>query len=132
MDRSKVSLVLASQAPKKLAEFYSFVMDAEISPGLSEKHWLVIHPDGLSLQIYQPSQNSTLRPKAKGLALCIQGKCCKTPLIRLEEFVVDLVSRGAEMIESPKIEFFGAECWMSDPEGNCFLIMFPFNSTLAN
>ena len=42
-----------------------------------------------------------------------------------------LILLGAELIESPRLDFFGAEAWMKDPEGNQFLLLVSSNGDLV-
>ena len=127
MIESGISFVLASEAPKKLAEFYAFAMNAEVHPGLSDLHWLIVHPDGTRMQIYYPSQSRPLPKRGRALALCITGPSSIDPIASLEEWSLKLISRGAIVVEEPRLESFGAEAWLSDPEGNDFLILVPTN-----
>jgi hypothetical protein len=48
-----------------------------------------------------------------------------TPLPTIEKWVGVLISRDAKLAQEPTVEPFGAEAWMTDPEGNYFLIYVP-------
>jgi hypothetical protein len=46
-------------------------------------------------------------------------------LIELEHHVSHALSLGASVVEPARLEPFGAECWMNDPEDNAFLVLIP-------
>tara|TARA_Y100001968_G_C19272781_1_gene675121 strand:+ start:361 stop:741 length:381 start_codon:yes stop_codon:yes gene_type:complete len=123
MKRSEISWVLGSDDPKKLAEFYALAMDSEIQPGLSSKHWIVVHPNGIKIQIYSPSSKKITFPKGRNFAPCLYRKSLRNPVVTIQEWVSDLISIGASVSENIKKEPFGYEIWMMDPENNHFLLI---------
>jgi hypothetical protein len=46
-------------------------------------------------------------------------------LIELDYHVSHAIGLGASVVEPARLEPFGAECWMNDPEGNAFLMLIP-------
>ena len=127
MSSPQLSLVIASRNPKKLSEFYAFATNGDVTPGFNEDHYLVIHPCGLNLQVYRPSKRNLLREKGRALSLCLQQAPSSNPMSTISEWVTSLISRGAAVFEQPKLELFGAESWLIDPERNYFLIVVPRN-----
>ena len=127
MSSLKVSLVIASMKPEKLSEFYAFATNGDIKPGFNEDHYLIIHPCGLNIQVYRPSERRTLSEKGRASSLCLQQAPSDKPISAISEWVKNLISRGAVVFEQPKLESFGAESWLIDPEGNYFLIVVPRN-----
>ncbi len=125
MSQIHVGYVLASKCPSSLAEFYSFAIGEEILSGVNDEHFCVFHPAGLKLQIYRPSRKHTFPIRGKASALCIWRETCDNPLEVLVEWASSLVSKGGNIVEEPRMESFGAEAWMEDPEGNYFLICIP-------
>ena len=125
MNRMKISSVLASQAPKSLARFYAFVMDAQMQEGLNDDHWVLASNQGQIIEIFRPSRNKPFTLRGRVFALCIHGKSSLDPLSSIRVLIADLISKGAFLIEEPKLELFGAESWLADPEGNQFLLVVP-------
>ncbi len=125
MTSLEISLVLASQDPKKLAEFYAFVINGEVHLGFNNKNYRVLSQNGLIIETYLPSQQKPLPSKGKASSYCFKGLPSKNPLIKIKEWCSELINQGAIVVENPVIESFGAEAWMADPEGNHFLILIP-------
>ena len=48
-----------------------------------------------------------------------------SPLLVIGDWLNCLISKGAFIVEQPIIEAFGAEAWMTDPEGNYLLVVVP-------
>ena len=125
MSSLQVSLVIASKKPKKLSEFYAFATNGYVKPGFDEDHYLIINPSGLKIQVYRPSQRKPLPDKGRASSLCLQHAPSIKPLSIISEWATSLIKRGATVFEQPKLESFGAESWLIDPEGNYFLIVVP-------
>ena len=125
MSQSKAKLVLASVNPSQLADFYAFAMDAEIYIGLNDSHFSLINTEGFEMQIYKPSRAMTHPEKGRALSLCLQGAPSNNPLVVLKAWTRRLESKGASIISAPRVEHFGAEVWMLDPEQNAFILFVP-------
>ncbi len=125
ISRLEISLVLEARLPRELAEFYSHVMDAEIRQGVSSNHWCLLAPNGIKIQIYRPSTSKPPSIKGKAMAPCVAAKASSNPLEALSEWSLALEEKGAKVIDAPRLEAFGAESWLSDPEGNSFLLVVP-------
>ncbi len=125
MPSIELSFIFASNKPKKLAEFYSFALQAEIQRGISKDHWFISNPHGIKIQFYLPSRNRQTLTALNSMGLCLQGAASADPLVAIEQWSELLASKGALSTERARLESFGAESWMKDPEGNAFLLLIP-------
>ncbi len=125
MARIAAKLVLASLRPSVLAQFYAYAMDSEIKPGLNNSHFLVVNTEGFEIQIYKPSQYRSWPKRGRALSLSLQALPSNQPVLTLNDWVRNLKSKGAKLITEVRLEFFGAEAWVADPEGNAFLLVVP-------
>ncbi|MEX0588129.1 MAG: VOC family protein [Cyanobium sp.] len=118
------SIVLAADAPAQLAGFYANLLNTEPQQGMGPKHWRLAWPGGGFLEIYAPSR-SRPQPRQQGrLAICLQrhanGGDAAAMLKQLIEAATGL---GATQLDPPRLESFGAEAWLLDPEGNRLLLL---------
>ncbi len=125
-NKFQISWVLEACRPKELAWFYSKIFFGEIQEGKTNNHWLVLCPNGIKIQIYRPSFSRDTSIKGRAMAPCLEAVASSNPLTALHKLIFTLEEMGAVLLEEPKIEDFGAESWMADPEGNAFLILVPF------
>lgn len=118
------SLVLAADDPAALVRFYGALLAEQPQPGLSERHWRLPWPAGGWLEIYAPSRQRP-QPRQQGrLALCLQRMAGSAgPAASLEAWVAAALAAGAAALEPPRLEPFGAEAWLMDPEGNRLLLL---------
>ncbi|WP_231597902.1 VOC family protein [Synechococcus sp. CBW1002] len=118
------SIVLAADDPAGLARFYGALLEVEPQPGLSGTHWRVAWPAGGWLEIYAPSRSRT-QPRQPGrLALCLQRQSDGTGAVAvLNAWITAALGLGALLQEPPRVEPFGAEAWLLDPEGNRLLLL---------
>ena len=120
---TSLSWVLAAKNPQALAEFYAQALGCTCRSGLSDQHWRVSLPTGGTLQIYRPSR---LRPwpiRGAALAPCFQRVGSDHPETELGHWIEQLEALGAKRREAARLESFGAECWMEDPEEQPFLTL---------
>ena len=117
--------MLASQKPERLAEFYAFVLDAEIKRGLNFHHYWVLAQSGVKIQIYLPSRNCLRAMKGRSFSLCLTARASNDPISTIGELSSQIILKGASVLEEPRKESFGAEMWISDPDKNDFLILVP-------
>ncbi len=125
MSSIQISLVVASKHPRKLSEFYAFATNGELLPGENDQHWRVVQRNGISLHFYKPVTNRPWPNRGRAASLCLEKAASVEPLWAVNQWIESLVSRGATVDQQPKVELFGAESWMTDPEGNNFLIFVP-------
>ncbi len=118
------SLVLAADAPARLAAFYAGLLQTPACPGLSESHWRLAWPGGGLLEIYRPSRQRPLDHGAGRLALCLSRQAAGADALSdLQPWYDRVLTLGALAQEPPRRESFGAEAWVADPEGNRLLLL---------
>jgi hypothetical protein len=117
-------VVLAADDPALLAGFYATLLGTRPQPGFSASHWRLPWPGGGLLEIYAPSRRRP-RPRGEGrLALCLVRSAGEArPLEVLSTWHQEVVALGAQAVELPRQESFGAEAWLADPEGNRLLLL---------
>ena len=116
----EVALVLAADDPQALATFYAALVGASPMAGLSAAHWRVLLPGAGWLELYRPSQARPQPPQRGRLAVCLR---CSGHPSALEAWLAQAISLGAQQLDTPRIEPFGSEVWMLDPEGNGLLLL---------
>ena len=121
----ETSFVIASSHPRELAKFYANVHQVEFHKGFSSSHYELKLSNGLKMMIYSPSQIKSFPLRGRATAICFQKGPSSNPLQILEEWILSLTKAGGNIVEKPNNEEFGAEAWISDPEGNDFLIFVP-------
>ena len=60
---------------------------------------------------------------------CLRRPPNQDPLSTLLEWLERATDLGAVVNEEPRLESFGAEAWLNDPEGNALLLLVPVKST---
>ena len=119
-----ISFLIASSNPSELADFYALVCNGQLSKGLNSKHYLITYRQTNKIQIYKPSaERWPIHSTSSALALCFEKEARLEPLTKLKEWCEEIVAHGASVLEEPRDEFFGAEAWLKDPQGNSFLLL---------
>jgi hypothetical protein len=118
------SIVLASDDPAALAQFYGALLGVEPQPGVSGTHWRLPWPAGGWLELYAPSRTRP-QPRQQGrLALCLQRQADGQDAVAvLNAWITTALTVGASLAVPPRQEPFGAEAWLLDPEGNRLLLL---------
>ena len=122
-DDIALSWVLASRRPEQLARFYADLLGTIPKAGMASHHWIVSLPGQGSLQIYTPSRNRPWPTSGSVLAPCLQRKAKADALLELQAWREHVIALGGRSTEDPRLEAFGAECWLEDPEGQKFLLL---------
>ncbi len=122
-ETTSMSWVLAANNPQTLAEFYAKALGCTCRTGLSDQHWIVSLPTGGTLQIYRPSRERPWPVRGAALAPCFQRIGTDQLETELGRWIELLEALGARRREVARLESFGAECWMEDPEGQPFLTL---------
>jgi len=122
-EKASLSWVLAANNPQSLAEFYAKALGCSCRAGLSDQHWMVSLPTGGTLQIYCPSRQQPWPVRGAALSPCFQRIGTDHPETELGGWIQQLEALGARRREAARLESFGAECWMEDPEGQPFLTL---------
>lgn len=118
------SIVLAADDPAGLAWFYGALLEVEPQPGLSDTHWRVPWPAGGLLELYAPAR-SRPQPRQQGrLALALHRQADGGGAVAvLKGWIGSALALDASVLEPPRLEPFGAEAWLLDPEGNRLLLL---------
>ena len=118
------SIVLAADDPADLARFYGALLEVSPQPGLSATHWRVPWPAGGFVELYAPARSRPQLRQQGRLALCLQRRADGTdPVTVLEAWIEEAVRLGGSLLDAPRLEPFGAEAWLLDPEGNRLLLL---------
>ena len=125
MNPTQISWVLASHDPARLCRFYEALLNREARQGLSPQHWTLSLAEGLDLEIYRPSRSRPFPERGRCLSICLRLQASQNPLGTLMAQLPEVQRAGATILETPRRESFGAECWLQDPEGNACLIVVP-------
>tara|TARA_Y100001968_G_C19222448_1_gene650403 strand:- start:463 stop:849 length:387 start_codon:yes stop_codon:yes gene_type:complete len=121
-----LSFVIAADFPKEMAQFYSSLTKGELRIGFTNQDFNVLLPNGSKIYIYKPSSKKQFPKRGNVMSLCLNSEANDNPLEYLTKWINKLVKCGASVSVRPKLEDFGAESWMKDPEGNSFLVFVPF------
>ena len=122
-DSLQTALVLAADDPQAQAQFYAALLGCSPVPGMHARHWRLPWPAGGWLEIYAPSR-ARPQPRATGrLALCLQRVAAADASAALGDWIARAEILGARRLEEPRLEPFGLEVWLLDPEGNRLLLL---------
>ena len=86
MHSFQFSLVIASKQPQKLSEFYAFATNGDLQNGEDRDHYLIVHQNGMNIQIYRPSEKRSFSNPSRRSALCLQKPPSVSPLIVIKEW----------------------------------------------
>jgi hypothetical protein len=122
-DSPQAALVLAADDPYALATFYGSLLGCTPVAGMQAHHWRLPWSAGGWLEIYRPSR-ARPQPRHGGrLALCLRRVVADGAAAGLATWIVHAEALGARRLEEPRVESFGAEVWLLDPEGNRLLLL---------
>ena len=125
MNPMQISLVLAAHEPKALSHFYCELFGAKAREGKAVHHRILDLKDGVRLEIYRPSKHRPFPAAGRALSLCLKLPAHHIPLVELEHHVSHAIRLGGSVLQPARLEPFGAECWINDPEGNAVLLLVP-------
>ena len=128
MNAMQISWVLAAEDSLRLARFYSELFQATLLPGVAEHHCIVQFSDGTRLEIYRPSRQRPFPLRGRALAPCLKLPPSQEPLPELQRLLSNALQRGGSLLDEARLEPFGAEAWVHDPEGNPLLLLVPLAS----
>ena len=128
MNAIQISWVLAAEDSARLARFYSELFQAALKPGVADHHCIVQFSDGTQLEIYRPSRRRPFPARGLALAPCLRLPPSQEPLPELQRLLTNALQRGGSLLEEARLEPFGAEAWIHDPEGNPLLLLAPLAS----
>ena len=125
MSSNQCSVVIASKRPREIAYFYGQINEVEILEGVESNHYVVPLRNGLRIHVYLPSSDFSWIKGSRSTAICFQKNSSSTPMSVLEDWSAELIALGGKISSIPMKQSFGAEAWISDPDGNDFLILVP-------
>jgi len=131
MNAMQISWVLAAEDSVRLAAFYSELFQATLVPGVAQHHNIVQFSDGTRLEIYRPSRRRSFPARGRALAPCLRLSPSQEPLPELQRLLSNALQRGGSLLEEARLEPFGAEAWIHDPEGNPLLLLAPVASAAS-
>ena len=131
MNAMQISWVLAAEDPNRLGRFYSELFQADLQPGVADHHRIVQFSDGTRLEIYRPSSKRPFPKRGRALAPCLRLLPSRDPLPELQRLVSMALQQGGSLVEDARVEPFGAEAWIHDPEGNPLLLLVPLASAAS-
>ena len=128
METSEPSILISSSEPEQLARFYNQLVKATLIKGITDKDVLLKTTQYVPITFFKPS---TKRDSANDFqptfSLCFKKPSSKEPLLDLKAWINEVSRSGGKLFDGPHLEPFGAEAWMSDLEGNNFLIFVPLD-----
>ena len=130
MSLMNINIVIACKDPKGLADFYGKINSGKVIKGFSENHYFISLSNRSKIDFYKPAKDFEWTNRGNSVSLCFQGKPSIEPIKAIETWSLELLELGGAVTSSSKLEKFGAEKWMLDPEGNHFLILVPFFSDI--
>ena len=131
MNAMQISWVLAAEDPNRLGRFYSELFQAELLPGVADHHHIVQFSDGTRLEIYRPSSKRPFPKRGRALGPCLRLSPSRDPLPERQRLVSTVLQQGGSPAEDARVEPFGAEAWIHDPEGNSLLLLVPLVSAAS-
>ncbi|WP_269622869.1 hypothetical protein [Prochlorococcus marinus] len=130
MDCIQASFLISTSKPKELSTFYSSLFSKKVEEGFDSNHCSINAHSSLQITFYKPSSNripSDMR--CPPISLCFEKPASKEPLIVLNNWLEEVISLGATLIEKPKLESFGAEAWVLDIDQNKVLLYVPYKKS---
>tara|TARA_B100000579_G_scaffold161760_1_gene131368 strand:+ start:95 stop:508 length:414 start_codon:yes stop_codon:yes gene_type:complete len=128
MPLMNINIVIASENPKELSEFYAKINSDKVNKGFNAFHYFISLSSRSQIHFYRPNENYEWQREGNSTSLCFQGEPSEDPSKIIERWTFEIIKFGGSPMEEPKLENFGSEQWMLDPEGNQFLILVPFLS----
>ncbi len=126
MNFSKTSFLFSSSNPYQLSKFYSVLKGVNASEGISSNDFSIESDDSCNIKFFKPTSdlnNGRLPPPV--LSLCFEKEPSLNPLKSIKGWIEEVILVGGRLIDGPRLEYFGAEAWMSDQEENKFLLYVP-------
>ena len=126
MSLMNINFVIASKDPKGLSNFYSKINSDKVIKGFNSTHYFISLSNRSKIDFYRPGKNYEWTNRGNSASLCFEGKPSIDPLKTIETWSLEILESGGKVKSSSRLQEFGAELWMLDPEGNHFLILVPF------
>ncbi len=127
-----VNFVIASENPRELSFFYAKINSVKPNKGFNSSHYFVSLRNSSKIHFYRPDKNFEWQRKGNSTSLCFQGEPSEDPAKIITSWTTEILKIGGSVIGTSKLEQFGSEQWMIDPEGNHFLILVPYISNRSD
>ena len=121
-----VNFVIASKNPKELSDFYAKVNSDKANKGFNATHYFISLSNRSKIHFYLPNENHQWEREGNSTSLCFQCEPSKYPEEIINRWTTEILKMGGTVMGTSKLEKFGSEQWMLDPEGNQFLILVPY------
>ena len=121
-----INFVIASKNPKELSGFYAKINSDKACKGFNASHYFISLSNRSKIHFYRPNKNHEWQRKGNSTSLCFQGEPSMEPSTIIKSWTSEILKIGGSLLGKPKLENFGSEQWMLDPEGNQFLILVPY------
>ena len=128
MPLMNINFVIASENPKELSDFYAKINSAKAIKGFNSTHYFISLSDRSEIHFYRPNENHEWDRKGNSTSLCFQGEPSEDPVENIEMWTSEILKIGGTVMGTAKLDQFGSEQWILDPEGNQFLILTPYPS----
>ena len=126
MPLMNINFVIASKNPKELSGFYAKINSDKANKGFNSTHYFISLSNQSKIHFYRPKENHEWERKGNTTSLCFQGEPSEDPSKIIERWRNEILKIGGRAMGTSKLAEFGSEQWMSDPEGNQFLILIPY------
>ena len=123
-----INFVIASENPRELCDFYAKINSDKANRGFNTTHYFISLSNQSKIHFYQPNKNHKWQRERNSTSLCFQSDPSEDPSKIIERWTAEILKMGGRAVGIPKLENFGSEQWMLDPEGNQFLILVPYLS----
>jgi len=127
-----INFVIASKNPKELSDFYAKINADKVDGGFNSTHYFISLSNRSKIHFYRPNKNHQWERNSNSTSLCFQCAPSNEPLKIIEKWKSELLKLGGSAVGITKMEDFGAEQWMFDPEGNRFLILVPYLAKVSD
>ena len=126
MTLMNIYFVIASETPKELSDFYAKINSDKVNKGFNATHYFISLSNRSKIHFYRPNKEHEWQRKGNSTSLCFQREPCSNPSKILQGWTSEILKIGGSAMGMSKLENFGSEQWMLDPEGNQFLILVPY------
>ena len=126
MSLMNINFVIASENPKELSGFYAKINSDKANQGFNSTHYFILLSNRSQIHFYRPNEKHKWERRGNSTSLCFQSEPSRDPLKTIECWTSEIIKIGGAVVGVSKLEKFGSEQWMIDPEGNQFLILVPY------
>ena len=128
MPLMNINFLIASENPKELSDFYAKINSDQANKGFNSTHYFISLSNRSKIHFFRPNEAHKCNREVNTTSLCFQGEPSHDPTKIIKSWISEILKIGGSVKGSSKLEEFGSEQWMLDPEGNQFLILVPYFS----